>query len=412
MASIVLPTPGTSSIRTWPSANRATTHRRTASRLPWITYSTASVMRSKYAAKASKDLLAARAIGSAIVRVRQRCTESCSRAPVGWSRASRDRSCSPPRAAGAPASSAPSTSSSARSTCTARRSTSASRSSTTATSWRASRSAARSSSTRWTRSRPARTASCRRTVRPPRCTRRRRERDLQLIDATCPLVTKVHVEAIRFAKRERTIVLIGHAGHEEVEGTMGQAPARTVLVQDVAEAEALEVADPDNLSYITQTTLSVDDTRDIVDDAAPPLPEHQRRRRSPTSATRRRTGRRRSRCSRKRAPLDPRHRCAELVQLAPDGRGRDPARRGVLPDRGRVADRSRRGSRGSTSSGCRRRLRHPSGSSRASSTTCNVRPRRGRRGARHRRGRPLPAAEGSRVRLGDERDDHRSDDET
>jgi 4-hydroxy-3-methylbut-2-en-1-yl diphosphate reductase len=91
-----------------------------------------------------------------------------------------------------------------------------------------------------------------------------KQRDLHLIDATCPLVTKVHVESIRFAKRERTIVLIGHAGHEEVEGTMGQAPTRTVLVEDVAQAEALEVADPDNLSYITQTTLSVDDTADIV----------------------------------------------------------------------------------------------------------------------------------------------------
>jgi 4-hydroxy-3-methylbut-2-enyl diphosphate reductase len=92
-----------------------------------------------------------------------------------------------------------------------------------------------------------------------------RERDLKIIDATCPLVTKVHVEAIRFAKRERTIVLIGHAGHEEVEGTMGQAPTRTVLVQDAAEAERLEVQDPDNVSYITQTTLSVDDTKDIVE---------------------------------------------------------------------------------------------------------------------------------------------------
>jgi 4-hydroxy-3-methylbut-2-enyl diphosphate reductase len=92
-----------------------------------------------------------------------------------------------------------------------------------------------------------------------------RERDLKLIDATCPLVTKVHVEAIRFAKRERTIVLIGHAGHEEVEGTMGQAPARTVLVQDAGEAERLEVVDPDNVSFITQTTLSVDDTREIVE---------------------------------------------------------------------------------------------------------------------------------------------------
>ncbi len=91
------------------------------------------------------------------------------------------------------------------------------------------------------------------------------ERELHLIDATCPLVTKVHVEAIRFAKRERTIVLIGHAGHEEVEGTMGQAPARTVLVETVEDAKRLEVADPDNVSYITQTTLSVDDTREIVE---------------------------------------------------------------------------------------------------------------------------------------------------
>lgn len=89
-------------------------------------------------------------------------------------------------------------------------------------------------------------------------------RNLNVIDATCPLVTKVHVEAIRFAKRERTIVLIGHAGHEEVEGTMGQAPERTVLVQDVEEARALEIADPDNVSYITQTTLSLDDTSEIV----------------------------------------------------------------------------------------------------------------------------------------------------
>jgi 4-hydroxy-3-methylbut-2-enyl diphosphate reductase len=89
-------------------------------------------------------------------------------------------------------------------------------------------------------------------------------RELKLIDATCPLVTKVHVEAIRFANRERTIILIGHAGHEEVEGTMGQVPERTVLVESVADAERLEVADESNVSYITQTTLSVDDTAEIV----------------------------------------------------------------------------------------------------------------------------------------------------
>ncbi|HVE92396.1 MAG TPA: 4-hydroxy-3-methylbut-2-enyl diphosphate reductase [Actinomycetota bacterium] len=92
-----------------------------------------------------------------------------------------------------------------------------------------------------------------------------RQRGLDLIDATCPLVSKVHIEARRFADRDRTIVLIGHKGHEEVEGTMGEAPDRTVLVQDVAEAEALSVADPDSLSYLTQTTLSVDETKDIID---------------------------------------------------------------------------------------------------------------------------------------------------
>jgi 4-hydroxy-3-methylbut-2-enyl diphosphate reductase len=90
------------------------------------------------------------------------------------------------------------------------------------------------------------------------------ERHLEVIDATCPLVTKVHVEARRFAGEGRTIVLIGHAGHEEVEGTSGQAPQRTILVQSPAEAEAVEVPDPENLSYLTQTTLSVDETNEIV----------------------------------------------------------------------------------------------------------------------------------------------------
>jgi 4-hydroxy-3-methylbut-2-enyl diphosphate reductase len=91
-----------------------------------------------------------------------------------------------------------------------------------------------------------------------------KERGLTVLDATCPLVTKVHLEARRFAHDDRTIVLIGHEGHEEVEGTTGQAPERTVLVQDVTEARALQVADPENLSYLTQTTLSVDETNEIV----------------------------------------------------------------------------------------------------------------------------------------------------
>ena len=89
-------------------------------------------------------------------------------------------------------------------------------------------------------------------------------RGLRTIDATCPLVTKVHREAIKFASEGYTIVLIGHAGHEEVEGTMGEAPDRIVLVETEADVEALEVDDPEKLAYISQTTLSVDETRNII----------------------------------------------------------------------------------------------------------------------------------------------------
>jgi 4-hydroxy-3-methylbut-2-enyl diphosphate reductase len=90
------------------------------------------------------------------------------------------------------------------------------------------------------------------------------ERSHNVIDATCPLVTKVHVQARRYAADGYTVVLIGHAGHEEVVGTMGEAPESTVLVQDVAEAEALELAPDAKVAYITQTTLSVDETAEII----------------------------------------------------------------------------------------------------------------------------------------------------
>lgn len=90
------------------------------------------------------------------------------------------------------------------------------------------------------------------------------ERGLNTTDATCPLVTKVHVEARRYAAEGYTIVLIGHAGHEEVVGTMGEAPDATVLVQSAEDAEALELADPDRVAYITQTTLSVDETAQVI----------------------------------------------------------------------------------------------------------------------------------------------------
>jgi 4-hydroxy-3-methylbut-2-enyl diphosphate reductase len=90
------------------------------------------------------------------------------------------------------------------------------------------------------------------------------ERGLPVIDATCPLVAKVHNEGRRYARQDREIVLIGHAGHAEVEGTIGQVPAKVHLVQTVEDVPALRVADPDKLAYITQTTLSVDDTRGII----------------------------------------------------------------------------------------------------------------------------------------------------
>ncbi len=89
-------------------------------------------------------------------------------------------------------------------------------------------------------------------------------RGLRTIDATCPLVTKVHREVIKFAREGYTIVLIGHAGHEEVEGTMGEAPDRTVLVETVADVDRLEIADPDRVAYVSQTTLSVDETTAII----------------------------------------------------------------------------------------------------------------------------------------------------
>ncbi|MFY9264272.1 MAG: 4-hydroxy-3-methylbut-2-enyl diphosphate reductase [Solirubrobacterales bacterium] len=92
-----------------------------------------------------------------------------------------------------------------------------------------------------------------------------RERSLKTIDATCPLVTKVHVEAKKFAADGFKIILIGHAGHEEVEGTMGEAPDAMILVETVEDVQNLEVPDPERLAFISQTTLSVDETREIIE---------------------------------------------------------------------------------------------------------------------------------------------------
>ena len=89
-------------------------------------------------------------------------------------------------------------------------------------------------------------------------------RDLKVIDATCPLVTKVHLEAVRFAKRGFTIVLVGHKDHDEVTGTLGEAPDSTILVETEADVDQLSVTDPDRVCYLTQTTLSLDETTGII----------------------------------------------------------------------------------------------------------------------------------------------------
>jgi 4-hydroxy-3-methylbut-2-en-1-yl diphosphate reductase len=95
---------------------------------------------------------------------------------------------------------------------------------------------------------------------------RAQERELRIIDATCPLVTKVHLEVSRYAAEGRTVILVGHAGHEEVNGTLGVAPGKVVLVGTLEEARGVEIPDPSRVAVVTQTTLSVDDTREIMDE--------------------------------------------------------------------------------------------------------------------------------------------------
>ena len=91
-----------------------------------------------------------------------------------------------------------------------------------------------------------------------------KERHLKVIDATCPLVTKVHIEAVKFAQQGYSLVLIGHRDHDEIEGTLGEAPNVTQVVSNVADVEALQVPDPNRVAYLTQTTLSLDEARDII----------------------------------------------------------------------------------------------------------------------------------------------------
>src|SRR6266481_2996842 len=92
-----------------------------------------------------------------------------------------------------------------------------------------------------------------------------RRRGLRVIDATCPLVTKVHLEAIRYAREGYTIILVGHEDHDEVIGTMGEAPSQMLLIERPDQVGDLEVPDPNKVAYLTQTTLSVDDTREVIE---------------------------------------------------------------------------------------------------------------------------------------------------
>jgi 4-hydroxy-3-methylbut-2-enyl diphosphate reductase len=99
---------------------------------------------------------------------------------------------------------------------------------------------------------------------PPAAREKAKSRSLRVIDATCPLVTKVHFEALKFAREDRTIILIGHKDHQEIIGTSGEAPDRTIVVDSVEAVDNLEVNNPDRLAFLTQTTLSLYDTQEIV----------------------------------------------------------------------------------------------------------------------------------------------------
>ena len=107
----------------------------------------------------------------------------------------------------------------------------------------------------------------------PQIREQARERNLYAIDATCPLVTKVHLEAVRYAKEGFTILLIGHEGHDEVIGTMGEAPTSMILVENEEDVDRIQVADESKVAYLTQTTLSVDDANRIIDKIRERFPE-------------------------------------------------------------------------------------------------------------------------------------------
>ena len=161
------------------------------------------------------------------------------------------------------------------------------------------------------------------------------QKKLQTIDATCPLVTKVHLEAIHYAKQGYTIILVGHHDHDETVGTLGEAPDAIRLVETREDAEKVTVPDPDRVAYLTQTTLSIDDTRDILAVLKRRFPEpegalqagHLLRDPEP-SGRRQGDGAARGHAAGARG--------AELLQLAAHVRGRARQRSRVAPDRARA----------------------------------------------------------------------------
>ena len=163
---------------------------------------------------------------------------------------------------------------------------------------------------------------------------------LKVIDATCPLVTKVHLEALKFAREKRTIILIGHKDHQEIVGTSGEAPDRTIVVDSVDAVDALEVEDPEKLSFLTQTTLEPLRHPGNRRAAAPEIPgdqgPRQRRHllRNTKSPGSRRTGSEGRR-------LDPGRRFAQQLELESLGRSRQAQRREGATDRFRERHRSR-----------------------------------------------------------------------
>ena len=154
----------------------------------------------------------------------------------------------------------------------------ATRSSTTKSSWRTCARAARSSSRRRSQIPVGATAVFSAHGVAPSVREEAAARELVSLDATCPLVSRVHAAVLRYAGRGYTILFVGHAGHPEVEGVMGEAPDQVKLIQTLEDADAAVVADPGQVAYSTQTTLSVDDVAGIVERLRQRFPAHRRAR--------------------------------------------------------------------------------------------------------------------------------------